>query len=279
MSNIKFKGKTNDGYILRLYTEMLQNCINTAQFMFNEEGIFLRTMDANAHLLIDSALYKKNFLIYNCKESFTIGINVLHLFKTLKSLKKKDILKLIVTNDNKLIIKYIPKDGGKTVQTELMVTPVEAIPLDTPLGYKNQPIIVYSDQFQKMGKDMKSTCKHMIVTATNISITFTVHNMYKTSQTFSVYDNEDIEEETIKDNEEVYNATFSESNLNKFMKITNTSTIFHIYAEQGLPLLFKIPIGSLGELKVYIKSNEEIKNEKDMDDEEEDAEEDTYTSV
>jgi hypothetical protein len=52
-----------------------------------------------------------------------------------------------------------------------------------------------------------------------------------------------------------------------------------VYAISGQPLLFEIPIGGLGNLKVYVKSNEEIEKEDELDGREDDNDGEEYISI
>ena len=267
--SILWKLKSNHGCMMKIFSEMLQKCIKTAHFCIKEDGILLCTMDSKGHILIDSVLEKHQFLIYKYTTDINIGINVLHFYKTLKAIKKKDVVKLLIYNMNKLIVKYIPKDGGREVISELPINPVQSVEFISPIGYKHDPIIVYSDQFQKMCKELSSLSKNIILTATKYSIEFKVDNIYPVRQEFSVYDEYDFKDECISkaDKEHIiYTATFSSNILTKFMKISKFHTSLRIYVQNDLPILFKIPVDNLGYVKVYMKSNELIKLEEDMED-------------
>jgi hypothetical protein len=258
---------------MKIFAEMLQKCIKTAHFCIREDGILLCTMDSKGHILIDSVLEKDQFLIYKYTSDINIGINVLHFYNTLKAIKKKDIVKLVMYNLNKLFVKYIPKDGGREVISELHINPVQSVEFISPTGYKHDPIIVYSDQFQKMCKELSSLSKNIIVMATKYSIKFKVDTIYPVCQEFSVYDEYDyIDEGVSKIDKEriIYTATFSSNVLTKFMKISKFHTSLRIYVQHDLPILFKIPVDNLGYVRVYMKSNELIKSEEDMEDTEED---------
>ena len=233
-------------------------------------------MDVKGHVLIDSILEKDQFLIYTYKEDINIGIDVSHFYKTLKAIKKKDVLKLAIYNNDRLTVKYIPKDGGREVCSELPIFPVQTIQFVPPDGYNNKPVILYSDQFQKMCKELSSLSKNIVLTATQRSITFKVDTVYPVSQEFSVYDDYDYKDEGIHEKNELYKATFSSNILTKFMKISKFHSSIQIYAQKDLPLLLNIPVDNLGYIKVYIKSNELIKSEEDMENDP-DQGENTYT--
>lgn len=276
-----WKIKTNHGFMLKIFSEMLQRCITTAHFLIRENGVLLCTMDTKGHILIDAVLNKDDFLIYNYIKDVSIGIGVSQFYRTLKPIKKKDVLKLTMYDTSKLLVEYAPKDGGRTSKTTLPIMPVQSISFITPDGYTNAPITVYSDHFQKMCKEMSQLSKNISVEATKYSIKFKVNNVYPVVQKFTIYDDGDFKDENIKNEDRdkiIYKATFASNILTKFMKISKFHTSLDIYVHPELPLLFKIPVDNLGFLRVYIKSNELIKNEEDMEDMEEENDEE-YISI
>ena len=113
-----FKVKSQEAYIIKILAELLANNIKTGCFEIDVNGISLCMMDHHRKILIDLKLFANKFSTYkfNSKKMF-LGINLNHLHKMLKSVKKKDSIELFIddTSPNDLGIKVIPKD---TVQID-----------------------------------------------------------------------------------------------------------------------------------------------------------------
>ena len=94
---IQWKCKTSEAYIVKILAELLSNNIKTGAFEINETGIYLCMMDSKRSILIDLQLKAENFSIYkfNSKKLF-IGLNLNHLHKMVKSVKKKDSIELFI---------------------------------------------------------------------------------------------------------------------------------------------------------------------------------------
>lgn len=85
-----FKCKSNEAYCIKILAELLSNNIKTGCFVLDDSGISLRMMDHHRSILIDLNLQATNFQLYkfNSKKIY-MGINVGHLHRMLKSIKKK----------------------------------------------------------------------------------------------------------------------------------------------------------------------------------------------
>ena len=85
------KAKTQEGYIIKILGELLQNNIKTACFEVDKNGLKLRMMDSHRIILVDLFLDAENFSIYKFKSDRTLylGINLTHFHKMLRSIKKE----------------------------------------------------------------------------------------------------------------------------------------------------------------------------------------------
>ena len=56
------------------------------------------------------------------------------------------------------------------------------------------------------------------------------------------------------------------SNLSRMSGLgTSTSSIIQVFSKTGLPILFKTNVGSLGKMRIFVKSKEQIESEKNYD--------------
>ena len=125
---ITFKAKTQDAFVIKILFELLQNNLRTACIELSQEGIKMRMTDYNRHILIDLNLSNENFAIYKCKpEKFYIGVNLSHVHKMLKTIKKKDNITMFIDDEepNSLCITVEPK--------EIVVFPIITLLFAKPL--------------------------------------------------------------------------------------------------------------------------------------------------
>jgi hypothetical protein len=70
------------------------------------------------------------------------------------------------------------------------------------------------------------------------------------------------DEDTIKLNENAYEATFITDQFTRINKIAGLGSTIQIFAgTKELPLLFRSIVGSLGKISIYIKSKELVDKE------------------
>lgn len=270
---IIFKAKTQDAYCVKLLGELLQNNIRTACFELDQKGIKLTMMDTHRHMLIDLALDSDNFAIYKFKKEKTyIGVNLNHLHKMLKNIKKKDSITLFIDDDNPndLGIKVYPKENTRITTSYIKIQSIQNVKIPVPTGY-DKPVIVHSSEFQKTTKDLNNigTVIKIISKGFHIKFLCDAGSIYSREVVFGELPDEDEDEDCIS-NEDEYKDEFDTEKLTRITKISGLSNTMQIFPKEGLPLLFRSSIGSLGKISIYIKSRSQIEKD-DLSIEEDDS--------
>ena len=259
---IIFRAKSHEAYIIKILAELLANNIKTGCFEIDNTGISLRMMDHHKKVLIDLKLDSKSsgFSVYKftAKKMF-MGINLNHLHKMLRPVKKKDTLELFIDDDHPtdLNIKVTPKENNKTKLSTVKIQSFQNLDIDLPTGY-NDPISIPSTDYQKMLKELSSIGNIIKITSKNFYIDFacSAPGVYGSTIKFG-----DIEDESESEDNTLYSQDFYTESLSRIIKLSGlTSNNIQIYP--GKPLLFKSNIGSMGTISIYIKSKDQI--EKDI---------------
>lgn len=258
-----FKAKTHDAYCLKVLSELLQNNIRTACFEIDEKGIRLCMLDTQRphRFLINLNLSSENFMLYRFKHhgKLHIGINLNHFHKMLKSIKKKDSIVLYIddTNMTDLGIDIIPKENNRRTTSSIKIQNIQNLDVDFPTNY-GKMVSVTSNEFQKMCKEMNGIGNTIKVVASGFKLRFECDaaNVYSKYVEFGEPDDDDDEEELS------YLSEFETEQFSRITKIAGLSSNMQIYPKQGLPLLFRSHVGSLGRIDIYIKSKSELENER-----------------
>lgn len=261
-----FAAHTSEGHVFKQLSELLQNNMRTAYFAIDKDTIELRMVDHHQTILIDLKLISENFAVYkfNMTEKLNIGLNLSHLYKMLRNAKKKDSIILFIEKNrpNDLGIQLIPKENNRITTSYIKIQNSQNLSIQLPEGYC-RPVNVPSSDYQKTCKDMNSISNTIHVHAQGFQIRLF-------SDAGAVYSKEVVFGTEIRniqeyDNEE-YKGKFDTEKLIKITKVSGLSNNIKIYYKQGLPLLFKSNVGSLGDISIYIKSKEDIDNEQRNDD-------------
>lgn len=269
------KIKTKDGYIFKVLVELIQKYLKDACFVIDKKGISLTGVDTKTKKgtkLICVDLPRTNFTKYKCEdEPFYAGLNMVHFYRILKSIKKKDTLVMYVKKDDplKLFIQKLQagEDEDKAMVHSINITQVRPHRRDPPNNY-GDPIIATSKEFQKL-KSLNRISKTMAVTCKKGRIEFFCdkEEVYSGCVPFGDIDSDDEDGESKEvvdeDDEEDYKQNFDAENIIHLVKLGGTSNNIQIYPSVDLPLRFKMNAGPLGNVDVYIKSREAIDEEQE----------------
>ncbi len=258
-----FNCQTTEAYFIKVLVELLASNLKTACLGLSKTGINMCMYDNPKKTLITMELNDKNFneFKYDFKEENTcIGINLSYLHKILRSIKKKDELRIFISKDNllELQIETISKDGNNTNQyngSTIRIQDIQKFFTPLPIGYE-RPIIVQSTKFQKMIKDLVSIGSSSITLTTHSHhINFTANAEGILSRTVSFGNISKSNEKT----DNIFVSTFSTDQLTRMIKISCLSQNIKIYPGTDLrPIMFETNIGTLGTISIYIKSHELI---------------------
>lgn len=280
----RFYMKTNQGYVMKVVIELVQFFLkDNGTFFNNEAGLSLKGIDSDYQILVDLQLNKNEF------ESFyTDPINPLKIFKTnlihlnrmVKPAKKKDHMSWCISGVGKEMSLSIEcaqtLPSGTNTISKIGVQNAQAVELSIPNGYTHS-IIIPSSDFQNLCKGINNVGKKFEFEAkepTRLTMRCNGENVTSKEATFG----ECTRSNSIDPSYTPYKQTFHSSHITKLSKLAGLSKNFKLYIKHGLPLKVQLPVGQLGNLFIYIKSEEMVRDEQNnndkVDDNESDVEDD-----
>lgn len=246
-----FRAKTVEAYTVKSLMEVLQNVLTDVCFIFNKDGIRLLTVDNKKppQLLLHLKLHGENFDEYYCPRTQMVGINLQHAYKLLKSIKKKDNIRLFInkSTSDQLGVTTIQGDTGQPVTSFIKIQKLQQLDTEVPDGY-GHPVHISTGTFQKMCKDMQSISNVIRIYSKGGYLKFSceVEGMYQREVPFGELDDDsDLPE---------YEDLFHTKSLSQLIKISGLNQRMQVYTEEGMPLKLSINTGQLGKLEIYIKS-------------------------
>lgn len=282
MPRRNFIAKTADAFVLKTLAELLSNILKTGSFNISENGIRLREWDKSRTIMVDLELNDDNFSIfkYRLPEPLYAGLTLNHFHKVIRSIKKKDSIQLFIRSEtpSKLSVKKIPKENTRITTSSINIQNIQNIEAELPTGY-GKPIIVPSPEFQKMCKDLgtfESPIIRVSIKQSSIEFFADTEDIIDTVVELGETDDPDDSSDEEEREESIRESSFAAEHLYKIAKISGLSTSMQIFPGNAeIPFMIKSPVGSLGKIAIYIKSQELLEKEKTMssDDEEEQEEE------
>jgi len=263
---VLFKVRTSEGYTVKILAELLQNSLKECCFVCKPTGIYLTGTDTKyktGSKLICLSLLKEKFTSYKLNTGdLHIGLNLIHFYKMLKSIKRKDTLTLSIEEDEptKLIIGIEHAGEKNPVIKHINITKIQFVNVDIPdEKIYPDPIVATTKEFQKL-KTLNKMSKYIKVTVINRIIKFFCDkdNIYSCTVEFGEQDEED-------EDSEIYSQKFLTEEIIQLIKVAGLSQTIQIYFGSSLPLKINLNVGNLGNLTIYIKSQEDLEDMENLE--------------
>ena len=266
-----FRVKSDSGHVFKMLSELIQMNMKSTYFTINEKGMFMRVTDAKMWVLFDLQLLADNFMVYefNHHEPIKIGLNLKHLYKMLKSMKKKDTIEFFIDNANleNFGIRVIPRENNRISESYIKIHEYQMIDIELPgeseFGPKyGRPINILSNDFQKIIKDLCSISNNIKIRATAHVANFCcmVDEVLSKQITFGGDIHEHMTNGQFKE-PVIYDGNFDIIQILTIIKIAGLNRQIQMYCKTDLPVLLKTSVGTMGELRIFIKSKDMIDSE------------------
>ena len=148
--------KTVQTGAFRVLVESLKEILTDTNFVFDKDGIKLIATDNSHIVLIHMKLHADKFEHYYCKQKISVGINMMNMFKLIKTMGNNDILTIFIDKNipNKMGLKINNVD--KNTQTTFMMNLLDITDeeISIPPATFETELTLPSTDFQKIIRDM-----------------------------------------------------------------------------------------------------------------------------
>lgn len=132
--------------------ESLKELLDTANFIFTEEGLYLNSFDRNQISLINLHIKRSSFQRYAFSQRYLIGLNIVTLYKAFKMCGKQTRITLCIRKDDPNVV-YLymanPASGLKA-EVKMYSTEVDSKIMEISESVFPRHIRMQSSQFQTM---------------------------------------------------------------------------------------------------------------------------------
>jgi proliferating cell nuclear antigen len=244
--------KTVQGQAFKTLIEALKELLTDTCIEFDAQGVKIISMDTShcvlAHLRLDASKFEH----YVCKPpKLTIGVNMLNLYKLVRTINSNDTLTLFIESDdiNRLGIKI--ENGDKNTKTtyrlNLLDLDNQAITIDD--AEFNTIITLPSSDFQKICRDMHNIADSIEIKHIGNELIFTCKGDFCNQETVIV-DNggESNGGGSVPSGSIRVQGVFYLKYLVLFTKCTNLCSTVELLLENDYPLIVRYMVASLGML-------------------------------
>jgi proliferating cell nuclear antigen len=253
-----FEIKTVQSGAFRTLIEALKEILTEANLEFDSTGIKVMDVDDTHTVLVYLRLHADRFETFYCPGKHVLGVNMIYLFKLIKTMGNNDNLTLYLpaANPNKLGIRM--ENAEKSTVTnyylKLFDTGVQDITIPT-LNFTNI-VQMPSTDLQKICRDMNALGEKLDVeiTSSGSDLIFKCVGDYAEQETIiSEFNNTSMKVHRSAGAEaEIVQGVFQLKHLVLFTKCTSLCPSIELYLKNDFPLIMRYTVANLGEVKLVL---------------------------
>jgi proliferating cell nuclear antigen len=240
--------KTVQSHSIKILIESLKEVLTDINLYFDYNGLKIMTMDNARVALVYVRLHKENFEEFFCESKTMCGINMIYLFKLLKTVGNNDVLTIFIRKgiENELGIRIDNKEKNTVTESFLKMLDISEEKLEIP-------DIQYDSVISMPSVDLQKYCRDLAIISNQVIIS-------NTESKFILESLGDFASQKIIIGEAHNGLIFSKKNqnvseifdlkyLNSFTKSTNLCSTVEIFLKKDYPLVIEYNVANLGKLQ------------------------------
>jgi proliferating cell nuclear antigen len=245
----------------RTLIEALKEILTEANLEIDSTGIKVMSVDETHTVLVYLRLFNDRFENYFCPAKHILGVNMIYLFKLIKTMGNNDSLTLYLpaSNPNKLGIRM--ENAEKSTVTnyflKLFDTNIDEIQIPN-LNFSNI-IHMPSVDLQKICRDMNTLGEKLDVeiTSSGTDLVFRCEGDFAEQETIMSENNNTMKVHKSGNTNEVVQGIFQLKHLVLFTKCTSLCPSIEMYLKNDYPLILKYTVANLGDIKLMLSAPKE----------------------
>ena len=253
MTNV-IEVKTVQSAAFRVLIEALKEILTDANFEFDETGIKIIAMDSSHTVLVHLKLKNENFEHFVCKKKRVLGINMINMFKLIKTMGNNDALTLFLEEENEsvLCIKIENSEKNSVTNYKLNLMDLHEDNIQIPPATFDSVITMPSVDFQKICRDMHNLADNIEIKSLDNQLIFNCKGHFASQETCIGEANTGLAFLKNHNPDEIVQGVFALKHLVLFSKCTNLCNTIELFLKNDYPLIIKYSVASLGEIKLCL---------------------------
>lgn len=249
--NYSLEVRTVQSSAFKILIEAMKELLTDTCIEFDETGMKIMSMNQSHVVLVHLKLEASKFEHYHCEAPIVIGVNMLNMYKLIRSINSNDILTLFIDSEdmNHLGIKI--ENGEKNTKTtyklNLLDLDNENITIDA--ADFNSVLTLPSVDFQKLIRDMNNIAEFVEIKNIDTQLILSCKGDFCSQETI-IADNENGNVILSKNPDEIIQGIFDLKYLVLFTKCTNLCNTVELYLKNDYPLLVRYTVASLGHISL-----------------------------
>ena len=241
----------------RTLIEALKEILTEANLEFDSTGIKIMAVDETHTVLVYLRLHSDRFENYFCPAKYVLGVNMIYLFKLIKTMGNNDSLTLYLpaSNPNKLGIRM--ENSEKSTVTNYFLKLFDTDVEDIQIPSLNFTSIIHmpSTDLQKICRDMNALGEKLDVEITSSSsdLIFKCIGDFAEQETIISENSSSMKvHKAAGAINEIVQGIFQLKHLVLFTKCTSLCPSIELYLKNDFPLILRYTVANLGEIKLVL---------------------------
>jgi proliferating cell nuclear antigen len=252
-----FEIKTVQSGAFRTLIEALKEILTEANLEFDSQGIKIMAVDETHTVLVYLRLHSDRFENYFCPAKHVLGVNMIYLFKLIKTMGNNDSLTLYLpaSNPNKLGIRMENSEKSTTTNYFLKLFDTDVEDIQIPSLNFTSIIHMPSIDLQKICRDMNALGEKLDVEITSSGTDLIFRCMGDFAEQETVISENSSNMKVHKANgatNEIVQGIFQLKHLVLFTKCTSLCPSIELYLKNDFPLILRYTVANLGEIKLVL---------------------------
>jgi proliferating cell nuclear antigen len=252
-----FEIKTVQSGAFRTLIEALKEILTEANLEFDSQGLKIMAVDETHTVLVYLRLHADRFENYFCPAKHILGVNMIYLFKLIKTMGNNDSLTMYLpaSNPNKLGIRM--ENSEKSTVTNYFLKLFDTDVEDIQIPSLNFTSIIHmpSVDLQKICRDMNALGEKLDVEITSSAsdLIFRCIGDFAEQETIISENNSTMKVHKAQGStNEIVQGIFQLKHLVLFTKCTSLCPSIELYLKNDFPLILRYTVANLGEIKLVL---------------------------
>ena len=251
-----FEIKTVQSGAFRTLIEALKEILTEANLEFDPQGIKVMAVDETHTVLVYLRLHSDRFENYFCPVKHVLGVNMIYLFKLIKTMGNNDSLTLYLpaSNPNKLGIRMENSEKSTVTNYYLKLFDTDVEDIQIPSLNFTSIIHMPSMDLQKICRDMNALGEKLDVevTSSGSDLIFKCVGDFAEQETIISENNSTMKVQKTTNTTEIVQGIFQLKHLVLFTKCTSLCPSIELYLKNDYPLILRYTVANLGEVKLVL---------------------------
>ena len=252
-----FEIKTVQSGAFRTLIEALKEILTEANLEFDSQGLKVMAVDETHTVLVYLRLHADRFENYFCPVKHVLGVNMIYLFKLIKTMGNSDSLTLYLpaANPNKLGIRMENSEKSTVTNYYLKLFDTDVEDIQIPSLNFTSIIHMPSVDLQKIARDMNALGEKLDVeiTSSGSDLIFKCVGDFAEQETIISENNSTMKvQKGANATNEIVQGIFQLKHLVLFTKCTSLCPSIELYLKNDYPLILKYTVANLGEVKLVL---------------------------